>query len=269
MPAVTTTPTSSSNGRSTKSDRSNKTVVLRLAPDLLSRFPSNVTSSKSKKNSSKESSSKENPSKENQSKEIASPSSTSADPVAPPSSVDNASDAASTPAAPTPRKKGIPGPKPGNKRSLNQMGEVLPKPRGKPGPKKKPRLEDGIADQSKLMPAPHKLGPKANQGAINAGLRALDRTGAPCRKWQRKPFELKSFTGILWQVPIWRTPRPKKLDLDLDGRDGALETGDSDSKANIDGSIVPSEKSNSGDGELTPLPTSIATSPAPVIAMAA
>src|SRR5579875_2574532 len=31
----------------------------------------------------------------------------------------------------------------------------------------------------------HKLGPKANQGAINEKLRALDRTNKPCRKCQR------------------------------------------------------------------------------------
>ncbi|KAI5293839.1 hypothetical protein KEM56_005956, partial [Ascosphaera pollenicola] len=47
----------------------------------------------------------------------------------------------------------------------------------------------------------HKLGPKANTGAINAGLRALDRTGTPCRKWTRKTFRLKSFTGVVWEVP--------------------------------------------------------------------
>lgn len=54
------------------------------------------------------------------------------------------------------------------------------------------------------MPGGHRLGPKANQGAINAGLRALDRSGKPCRKWNKKPFTLKSFTGIVWEVPSWK-----------------------------------------------------------------
>lgn len=54
------------------------------------------------------------------------------------------------------------------------------------------------------MPGGHRLGPKANQGAINAGLRALDRSGKPCRKWAKKPFTLKSFTGIVWDVPSWK-----------------------------------------------------------------
>jgi hypothetical protein len=101
-----------------------------------------------------------------------------------------------------------------SKRSLGQMtidtGE-LPKPRGKPGPKKKPRLDDGTIDHNALKmsipaigPGGHKLGPKANQGAINAGLRALDRSGKPCRKWAKKPFTLKSFTGVVWDVPSWR-----------------------------------------------------------------
>jgi hypothetical protein len=48
-----------------------------------------------------------------------------------------------------------------------------------------------------------RLGPKANQGAINAGLRALDRSGKPCRKWERKTFTLKSFTGAGWTTPSW------------------------------------------------------------------
>lgn len=68
--------------------------------------------------------------------------------------------------------------------------------------------EDGTIDHSAKPSAPtapgHKLGPKANQGAINAGLRALDRSGKPCRKWTRKAFQLKSFTGVVWEVPSWK-----------------------------------------------------------------
>jgi hypothetical protein len=129
--------------------------------------------------------------------------------------------------------------------------------------------EDGSIDHSRLMPAPHKLGPKANQGAINAGLRALDRSGAPCQKWERKEFQLKSFTGVFWEVSTWRTPKSKNPERDSEVKEGAAETGDSDSKANNSGSVVPSEKSNSGDGDLTPLPASIANSPTPTIAMTA
>lgn len=51
-----------------------------------------------------------------------------------------------------------------------------------------------------------KLGPKANQGAINAGLRALDRSGKPCRKWSRGKFEIKSFTGAAWGIGRWTAP---------------------------------------------------------------
>lgn len=129
MPAASSiTSSPSTNGRSS---RSNRTIVLKLPSGLLGRFPgSNSVENKENANAS--------------TKEPSSPAST-ADPTAPASSVDNASDAASNPpphAPPTeaPRRKGIPGPKPGSKRNLNQTGEVLPKPRGKPGPKKKPRL---------------------------------------------------------------------------------------------------------------------------------
>lgn len=50
----------------------------------------------------------------------------------------------------------------------------------------------------------HKLGPKANTGFINANLRALDRSGAPCRRWQRNGFQLKSFTGHTWELSSWK-----------------------------------------------------------------
>ncbi|KAK6340242.1 hypothetical protein TWF730_002007 [Orbilia blumenaviensis] len=64
---------------------------------------------------------------------------------------------------------------------------------GKPGPKKR-KLDDGTS-----LP-PSRLGPKSSGGAINAGLRALDRSGAPCKKWSRAPFTLKSFTGFKFTV---------------------------------------------------------------------
>jgi hypothetical protein len=99
--------------------------------------------------------------------------------------------------------------KKGTKRSAAAANGTEPKVRGKPGPKKKPRLlvhlsspsllhypwltrlsEDGTIDHSGTTKAhgtgaANKLGPKANQGAINAGLRALDRSGKPCRKWNK------------------------------------------------------------------------------------
>lgn len=48
----------------------------------------------------------------------------------------------------------------------------------------------------------------------------------------------------------------------------ALETGDSDSKANQSASGVPSEKST-GDGELTPAPPNLTEASSPAIAMTA
>lgn len=130
MPASTTTMSSptSINGRLNRSEKSNKTVILKLSSGLLGRFPG--SSDDNKENARVKESN------------ASSPVST-ADPAPPASSADNASDVGSTtPATVTevPRRKGIPGPKPGSKRGLHQVGEVLPKPRGKPGPKKKPRL---------------------------------------------------------------------------------------------------------------------------------
>ncbi|RAL64062.1 hypothetical protein DID88_003250 [Monilinia fructigena] len=104
--------------------------------------------------------------------------------------------------------------------------ETTPRIRGKPGPKKKARLDDGTIDPTGTTPRAsnnggHKLGPKANQGAINAGLRALDRSGKPCRKWEKRSFIIK----------------------DIHSTEGSA-TSDS-SKDNKDNSLIESEKSNS------------------------
>ncbi|PWY77110.1 hypothetical protein BO70DRAFT_397998 [Aspergillus heteromorphus CBS 117.55] len=266
MPATSAT-TTTINGRSSRSGASRKILVLKLSSDLLSQFVTPPPEGRDDRKTRKASDSHEPPIKI---QEPSSPASSSGEPPLPPSSVDNASDAASTPAAgtsaDTPRRKGVPGPKPGTKRGLNQTGETTPKPRGKPGPKKKPRLDDGTVDHAKLV-ANHKLGPKANLGAINAGLRALDRSGAPCRRWERKSLQLKSFTGIQWNLESWRTPRPIHPE-NGEVKELGLETGDSDSKANQSASGVPSEKST-GDGDLTPAPPNLTEASSPAIAMTA
>ena len=115
-------------------------------------------------------------------------------------------------------------------------------------------------------PAPNpKLGPKANQGAINAGLRALDRSGKPCRKWEKKGFQVKSFTGVFWSVSTWKTPRSNnaesfpgevKSETSHSNSSGGGRGGDGggETKTNneIDNSAVVSEKSNSGADAGTP-----------------
>ncbi|KAL8903110.1 MAG: hypothetical protein Q9171_007512 [Xanthocarpia ochracea] len=139
-------------------------------------------------------------------------------------------------------------PKTGSKRSLG-AGVEGPKPRARPGPKKKIKVDDTNGDNngsavkgtSTSTPA-HKLGPKANQGAINAGLRALDRTGKPCRKWEKNGFRLKTFTGVTWELPTWRRP-PKSLGSGDSPRKGSLPTSNSQSKENNSSSQVGSDNS--------------------------
>lgn len=111
----------------------------------------------------------------------------------------------------------------------------------------------------------HKLGPKANTGAINAGLRALDRTGKPCRKWQRKGFQVKSFTGVSWSVGSWSAPT---RDSSTFSGDAKSDTSTSeDVKAHMESSAVPSEPSNSGvDAEGAKQANGIESSPAPAVA---
>ncbi|KAI1380954.1 DUF1711-domain-containing protein [Hypoxylon crocopeplum] len=158
-----------------------------------------------------------------------------------------------------PKKKGV-------KRSAAAANGSDPaaKIRGKPGPKKKPRLEDGTIDPNGRANGGsyHKLGPKANQGAINAGLRALDRSGAPCRKWNRGGFRVKSFTGVVWELPRWTAPPKPKPQATTDESAASAE---SSNKENKDGSQMKSDNSNShADGEQRSIPPSVnASSPAP------
>ncbi|KAK1829061.1 DUF1711-domain-containing protein [Podospora conica] len=207
-------------------------------------------------------------------------------PVAPNSNSngENASDstpdtpAAGTP-APQPNAMGPPaeGPKKkGVKRSAaaaNGNGE--PKVRGKPGPKKKQRLEDGTIDNTARGAglSAHKLGPKANQGAINAGLRALDRSGKPCRKWAKGSFTLKSFTGVIWDIPRWTAP-PKTTAIAEDSNTSGAVSAEGSSKENgkehVNGNghlqLPPLRSEASGNGVDVEMQS---VSPAPQVAMAA
>ncbi|PHH70868.1 hypothetical protein CDD80_5677 [Ophiocordyceps camponoti-rufipedis] len=200
------------------------------------------------------------------------------------SHAENASDSN----APTPAADGTPAPsamkppaegpkKKGTKRSAaaaNGSGDGVAKPRAKPGPKKKPRLEDGTIDHS--GPAgrsggTHKLGPKANQGAINAGLRALDRSGKPCRKWCRGGFTLKSFTGVVWEVSRWRAPTKKALEAVTDDSN-APSADNSSSKENKENGAEANSGSNShsgGDVDMGSVNSINASSPAPMAVAAA
>lgn len=48
-----------------------------------------------------------------------------------------------------------------------------------------------------------KLGPKSNAGAINDNLRALDRSGRPCRRWAKKSLTVRTLYGATWKTPGW------------------------------------------------------------------
>lgn len=133
--------------------------------------------------------------------------------------------------------------------------------------------EDGNADAANNRGGGgHKLGPKANQGAINAGLRALDRSGKPCRKWARGGFRLKSFTGVAWEVSRWTAP-PKK-GPESGAEDSAVPSADNSSgkenKENASGVNSTGNNSNSGrDAEMQSAPSNHASSPAPLAVAAA
>jgi len=150
------------------------------------------------------------------------------------------------------------------KRTASQVDlNGIPKPRGKPGPKKKQRIgENGEVIVGGTAPAAPKLGPKANQGAINACLRALDRTGKPTRKWQRTGFQVKSFTGYTWNAGTYAASKKPPAEFASDVKSDESSSGDI--KPTQESSIV---ASNSGPDTETPVPpVDVMSSPATLIA---
>lgn len=126
--------------------------------------------------------------------------------------------------------------------------------------------EDGTIDHAAVrQAAAHKLGPKANQGAINAGLRALDRSGKPCRKWAKGGFTLKSFTGVVWEIPRWTAP-PKPGDEEGKEESGANSADGSNKENKENGHDEKSASASNvgGDTEMQSVPSINASSPAPV-----
>ena len=89
-------------------------------------------------------------------------------------------------------------------------------------------------------------------------------------------MKLRSFTGILWQLPSWRSHQTSSNPESDDSKSAALESGDSDAKRTLapgldtlnGSSTLPSEKS-AGDGEVTPAPSNLVEPSSPAIAMAA
>ncbi|KAJ4292622.1 hypothetical protein N0V90_009285 [Kalmusia sp. IMI 367209] len=241
-----------------------RVVVLPLSPGKLAKFPH------------------EPPSKSSEASKLSSSSSSSPDTpaqIVEPAPVDTPDDAATpvngidssllAPPVASTGKNGrrAPGPKPsGTKRGAAAV-DGTPKPRGKPGPKKKQRMGDMINDPNNKAPfaasAPvQKLGPKANMGTINANLRALDRSGKPCRKWAKKGFQIRSFTGVVWDVPTWRAPTKSAVFAEDVKSD---TTGSSDTKVKDESSAVSDRSGVNGDS--TPVPSAlngIASSPIPV-----
>lgn len=80
----------------------------------------------------------------------------------------------------------------------------------------------------------HKLGPKANQGAINEKLRALDRTSKSCRKWQKTGFKIKSFTGRVWELPSWRAPEARSFGSEAESKSESNDVSKENSSSNIE-----------------------------------
>jgi hypothetical protein len=137
--------------------------------------------------------------------------------------------------------------------------------------------EDGSIDPNSISAKVNgagaaKLGPKANQGAINAGLRALDRSGKPCRKWAKGGFTLKTFTGVVWEIPRWTAP-PKTLP-ESTTEEATEASADSSTKENKENnsqikSDINSNANSNLDVEMRSVASANPSSPAPIAITAA
>lgn len=94
-------------------------------------------------------------------------------------------------------------------------------------------------------------------GAINAGLRALDRSGKPCRKWTKAGFTLKSFTGVVWEIHRWSAPPKAGLEEAVADKSATASAADSGKENNKDSpGQLKSEHSNNGvDMEMHSVPS--------------
>ncbi|PNS17377.1 hypothetical protein CAC42_7060 [Sphaceloma murrayae] len=254
--SATNMTSSTPNAKNPKTSKQSKRIVLRLRPDLLAAFPSDSAPKESASSTASQNGTPK-PKDEHMSESNGTP--------LPASVTDNTPDPEGV------KRKSLGGPRPGSKRNSSTAAiDSLTKPKGRPGPKKKPRLADGTIDRSNdstkpaatgPTPAAHKLNPKANTGAINANLRALDRTGKPTRKWERRGFALKSFTGVNWDIGSWSAPVRTSSAFSGDVKSDGSSTGDV--KPTMESSAVPSDSSRSGDLPAIPL-NGMESSPAPI-----
>jgi len=127
---------------------------------------------------------------------------------------------------------------------------------------------NGSTNQSRpngttAAPSGGRNGPRGLAGAVNAGLRALDRTGKPCRRWDKKGFSVKSFTGVGWALGSWSSPLRESSTFSGDVKSDSSETGDI--KPTLESSIVHSDSSRSGEVPLRRT-NGIESSPMPISA---
>ncbi|KAF6226237.1 hypothetical protein HO133_009103 [Letharia lupina] len=260
---TTATPMATTNARPIKPSKPSKVVNLKLSKDKLSRFPHEqaIRKPSQPKKSPLSTSTTVPPDEPALSAPIKSEPETTAS--------SNENGPVSSPIKDV-KQEALPAPKPGVKRELGAGVESEDKDKPKNPPRKRARPEgkpDGRTAAARLAKGvsgpgagtSHKLGPKANQGAINAGLRALDRTSKSCRKWEKTGFRVKSFTGRIWEIPSWKAPTAKAFGSEAESGQG---TPNSQSKENSSSNIG-SDKSPAVN------PSNIASSPAPAIAIPA
>ncbi|KAM9893699.1 hypothetical protein OXX69_011613 [Metschnikowia pulcherrima] len=67
-------------------------------------------------------------------------------------------------------------------------------------PKPKSRAKKLSSEEKKNAASPN----SAAGLAMNSGPQVLDKSGRPCRRWRKTPFQFKTFSGFKVGLGVWR-----------------------------------------------------------------
>lgn len=81
--------------------------------------------------------------------------------------------------------------------------DIKPSTKGSSAVRANLKKNDVGSSPSPGTPQPHTGGAKS-MAAFNASLRALDKSGKPCRRWIKGQINIKSFTGVEYTLVAWK-----------------------------------------------------------------
>ena len=90
---------------------------------------------------------------------------------------------------------------------------AAPKPKSRAKKLSSEEKKNAALPNSSPAPAEENMIGKVNTGpkepsaaglAMNSGPQVLDKSGRPCRKWRKTPFQFKTFSGFKVGLGVWR-----------------------------------------------------------------